>query len=29
MVVGTAHYLGDQGIVKLLERKGYKVEKEL
>ncbi|CAH0117954.1 hypothetical protein PAE9249_00419 [Paenibacillus sp. CECT 9249] len=29
VVVGTAHYLGDQGIVKLLERKGYKVEKEL
>ena len=28
IVVGAAHYLGDHGIVKLLEDKGYKVERK-
>ncbi|WP_426253101.1 TraB/GumN family protein [Paenibacillus pabuli] len=28
IVVGAAHYLGDQGIVKLLEDKGYAVERK-
>lgn len=28
IVIGAAHYLGDHGIVKLLEEKGYKVERK-
>lgn len=28
IVVGAAHYLGDHGVVKLLEDKGYKVERK-
>jgi uncharacterized protein len=29
VIVGTAHYFGEKGIVKLLEDRGYKVEKVL